>query len=176
MSNSRLLWLPLAGFLVLVVIVAVAMWRPADRTVLSALVGHPMPAVALQPIVPGKPGIEPGRFARGRPRLVNIFASWCIPCAAEAPQLLRLKAMGVPIDAIAVKDTAGAVQDFLARYGDPYDAIGSDPTSAVQFALGSSGVPETFIVDGEGKIIDQHVGDIRADEVDALAARVKALP
>ncbi len=174
--RGRLIWLPLAGFVALFAIVAVGLLRPADRTVRSALVGKPMPAVALRPMLPGRPGIEPGHFAAGKPRLVNIFASWCVPCAAEAPQLMRLKAVGVPIDAIAVKDTPAAVQDFLARYGDPYSAIGSDPDSAVQFALGSSGVPETFLLDGQGKIIEQHVGDIRADEVDVIAAKLKALP
>ncbi|SEM42759.1 cytochrome c biogenesis protein CcmG, thiol:disulfide interchange protein DsbE [Sphingomonas gellani] len=174
-GGSRLIWVPLAGFVLLFAIVAIGLWRPADRTVRSALVGKPMPGIALAPVVAGKPGIEAGRFAKGQARLVNIFASWCIPCAAEAPQLLRLKAMGVPIDAVAVKDTPAAVAAFLARYGDPYDAIGGDPDSAVQFALGSSGVPETFLVDGNGRIVEQHVGDIRAEEVDGLAAKVRGL-
>ncbi|NYD90202.1 redoxin family protein [Sphingomonas melonis] len=168
-----LLWTPLVAFAVLLVVVASGLFRPADRTVHSALIGKPLPDFTLPPIAPGKPGLSSTAFRQGRPRLLNIFASWCIPCAAESPQLLRLKAMGVPIDAIAIRDTAPALRDFLSRYGDPYDRVGGDAQSAVQLALGSSGVPESFVIDGTGRIVLQHIGDIRADEVDAIAAAVR---
>ncbi|WEK43532.1 MAG: DsbE family thiol:disulfide interchange protein [Candidatus Sphingomonas colombiensis] len=163
-----LLWLPLALVLVVLAFAARELMKPADRTVYSAMVGKPMPDFALPPLVPGKPGLDTAALRTGQPRLLNIFASWCIPCVAEAPQLMRLKAMGVPIDAIAIRDTGPAVTNFLARYGDPYRAIGDDKVSEVQLSLGSSGVPETFIIDGSGRIVKQHVGDIRADDVDAL--------
>lgn len=163
------LWLPFAVFAALVAIVAVALYRPADRTVHSALVGQPLPALALAAMIPGKPAPPP--TASG-PRLVNVFASWCIPCAAEAPQLMRLKAMGVPIDAVAVRDTPAAVGDFLGRYGDPYRSIGDDRRGAVQVSLGSSGVPESYVVGGDGRIVLQHVGDIRAEDVGTIAAAV----
>ena len=91
-----------------------------------------------------------------------------VPCVAEAPQLLTLKAAGVPIDAIAIKDTSGDIAAFLRRNGDPYARIGADAHSRVQLALGSSGVPETFVVDGKGVIRAQHVGDIRPEDVPAL--------
>ena len=169
-----LLWLPLAAFAVLLAVVAGGLWKPADRTVRSALVGRPLPDFVLPPMVPDKPGVSTAMFRGGGPRLLNVFASWCIPCVAEAPQLLRLKAMGVPIDAVAVHDSTPAIRDFLARNGDPYERIGDDRQSAVQLAIGSSGVPETFVIDGKGVIRLQHVGDIRADDVAKIAAAIEA--
>ncbi|RZL59337.1 MAG: redoxin domain-containing protein [Sphingomonas sp.] len=169
-----LLWAPFAVFAAIVVVVASGLFAPADRAVRSALIGKPLPDFALPPIAPGKPGLSTAVFRQGQPHLLNVFASWCIPCAAESPQLLRLKAMGIPIDAIAIRDTAPALRDFLARYGDPYERIGADAQSAVQLALGSSGVPESFVIDGRGRIVLQHIGDIRAEDVDAIAAAVRS--
>ena len=166
-----LLWAPLAAFVAIAAVVAFGRFRPADRTVRSAMIGKPLPDVTLPAIVPGKPGS--GTLA-GRPRLINIFASWCIPCIAEAPQLMRLKTLGVPIEGIAIRDTTPALTAFLRQNGDPYASIGDDRQSAVQLALGSSGVPESFVVDGQGRIVLQHVGDIRASDVAAIAAAVKA--
>ena len=163
-----LVWLPLCAFGVVVAVIAWGLWRPADRTVRSALVGRALPDFVLPAIAPGKPGLSSADFRRGTPRLLNVFASWCVPCMAEAPQLLTLKAAGVPIDAIAIKDTPGDVAAFLRRNGDPYARIGADAHSRVQLALGSSGVPETFVIDGRGVIVAQHVGDIRADDVPTL--------
>jgi len=163
-----LLWVPLIAFATLFAVVATGLWKPADRTVHSALVGTRLPAFALPPMVEGRPAPT----AQGPARLVNIFASWCVPCAAEAPQLMRLKAMGVPIDGIAIRDTGPAVRGFLARNGDPYLRIGDDRNSAVQLSLGSSGVPETFVVARDGTILAQHVGDVRAEDVERLAALV----
>jgi cytochrome c biogenesis protein CcmG/thiol:disulfide interchange protein DsbE len=162
------LWVPLCAFGLIVAVVAWGLWRPADRTVRSAMVGKPLPAFALPPLVAGKPGVASAGFAAGKPRLLNVFASWCVPCVAEAPQLMTLKAAGVAIDAVAIKDTPADVADFLRRYGDPYAAVGNDANSRVQLALGSSGVPETFVIDGRGRIVMQHVGDIRADDVPTI--------
>ena len=86
--------------------------------------------------------------------------------------LARLKAAGVKIEGVAIRDTAPALQSFLARNGDPYDRIGSDPNSSVQFALGSSGVPESFVIDGQGRIVHQHIGDIGPDDVPTIIAAV----
>ncbi|HEX7656606.1 MAG TPA: redoxin family protein, partial [Sphingomonas sp.] len=103
------------------------------------------------------------------------FASWCIPCMAESPQLMALKQQGVAIDAVAVRDTPENIAAFLKRFGDPYERIGDDRQSALQLALGSSGVPETYIIDGHGRIVDQHIGDIRAEDIpDILTALKKA--
>lgn len=169
-----LLWLPLGAFLVIAVLVGNQLRKPADTTVASRLVGKPLPAFTLQPSVPGKPGLSDARFRAGEPRLLNVFASWCVPCIAEAPQLLALRQAGVPIDAVAVRDAPSDVQRFLAENGDPYVAIGNDPTSQVQLALGSSGVPETFVVDGRGIIRHQHIGDIRASDVPKLMQALEA--
>ncbi|MDP1025987.1 redoxin family protein [Sphingomonas sp. KR1UV-12] len=168
-------WLPLIGFLVLLAVVAAGLFRPADRVVHSQLVGKPLPDFTLQPLIPGRPGLSRATLTGQGPRLLNVFASWCIPCIAEAPQLLRLKAAGVPIDAIAIRDTAVDVRRFLERNGDPYQRIGDDRDSAVQLSLGSSGVPETFLIDGQGRVVRQYVGDIRPDDVDGLIADWKAL-
>ncbi|WP_294278743.1 redoxin family protein [uncultured Sphingomonas sp.] len=169
-----LIWAPLAVFAVLFVVVATRLMHPADTAVHSTLVDKPLPDFRLDPMVPGKPGLASADFGRGQPRLLNVFASWCIPCIAEAPQLMALKAKGVAIDAIAIHDKAPAIADFLRRNGDPYTAIGDDARSSVQMALGSSGVPETFLIDGRGRIVRQYIGDIRADQVDQIARDVAA--
>lgn len=169
-----LLWLPFLGFILLFAVVTFGLKAPADRTVKSAMVGKPLPEFALPGIVSGKPGLSSRDFAPGKPRLLNVFASWCLPCIAEAPQLMALKQAGVEIDAVAVRDTAPALQEFLARNGDPYARIGDDKVSSVQLSIGSSGVPETFLVDAQGKIIEQHIGDIRPEEVPDILAKLRA--
>jgi cytochrome c biogenesis protein CcmG/thiol:disulfide interchange protein DsbE len=162
------LWLPLIVFLGVLVLIGSRLTSPPDTVVKSALVGKPLPTFTLAPLVDGKPGLSHADLVTGTPRLLNVFASWCVPCIAEAPQLMRLKAAGVRIDAIAIRDTPQAVSAFLTRHGDPYDRIGSDPQSAVQIGIGSSGVPETFVIDGQGRIAAQHIGDIREEDVPKL--------
>jgi cytochrome c biogenesis protein CcmG/thiol:disulfide interchange protein DsbE len=164
------LWLPLALFAAFLIVVAWKLREPGDSTIRSQMIGKPIPDFALEPIVPNHPGLGAAELRSGSPRLVNVFASWCIPCRVEAPQLDALKRRGVPIDAVAIRDRPEDVAAFLQQYGDPFDRIGSDPRSQVQFALGSSGVPETFLVDGRGIIRLQHIGDIRADEVAGIYA------
>lgn len=167
-----LIWAPLALFALVFALVASGLIKPGDRQIRSAMVGKPVPALALPALLPDRPGIDAAAL-RGKPRLLNIFASWCIPCIAEAPQLMKLKAAGVEIDAIAIRDTPEAVRRFLAANGDPYARIGDDKASAAQLALGSSGVPETFVIDGAGRIVQQHVGDIREDDVPRLLAALE---
>ncbi|MBB3879605.1 redoxin family protein [Sphingomonas pseudosanguinis] len=169
-----LIWAPLAVFGALFAVVAAGLMRPADTAVHSTLVDKPLPSFELEPMVPGKSGLASTDFGRGTPHLLNVFASWCIPCIAEAPQLMRLKARGIPIDAIAIHDKGPAVVAFLRRNGDPYDRIGDDSRSRVQLSLGSSGVPETFLIDGRGRIVRQYIGDIRADQVDQIVRDVAA--
>jgi cytochrome c biogenesis protein CcmG/thiol:disulfide interchange protein DsbE len=172
--KRMLLWLPFGAFALLFAVVASGLIAPADRTVKSAMVGKPLPNFTLPAIIPTKPGLANTSFSQGKPRLLNVFASWCVPCIAEAPQLMRLKAMGVPIDAIAIRDTGPAIQGFLRRNGDPYNRIGDDKVSAVQLSLGSSGVPETFVIDGQGRIVKQHIGDIRAEDVPEILEALQA--
>jgi cytochrome c biogenesis protein CcmG, thiol:disulfide interchange protein DsbE len=168
------LWVPLSVFLIFFAVVAAGLSRPQSHVVTSKMIGRRVPNFLLPPIARGHPGIGSANLATGRPRLLNIFASWCIPCIAEAPQLLKLSSFGVPIDAIAIRDQPADVAEFLARNGDPYQRIGSDVMSRVQFAFGSSGVPESFVVDGRGIVRYQHVGDIRADDIPDLLRELRA--
>lgn len=167
------LWLPLALFSGLVALFLVGMLRPADRDVASAMIGKPVPDFALRAAVPDRRGFASTEMATGKPRLLNIFASWCIPCAVEAPQLARLAAAGVAIDGIAIRDRPEDVRAFLARHGNPFARIGADDVSAVQVALGSSGVPETFVIDARGIIRYQHIGEIRPEHVPLLLEKLE---
>ena len=157
--------------IVLLGFVALVTWRldgPVDDKIPSRLVGKPVPEFVLASAVPGKAGLTSAELAAGQPRLVNVFASWCVPCIAEAPLLIELKRQGVAIDAIAIRDRPEDVAAFLARHGDPFERVGADPESRVQLALGSSGVPESFIVDGRGIIRYQHMGPIEPGDVPTI--------
>jgi cytochrome c biogenesis protein CcmG/thiol:disulfide interchange protein DsbE len=171
--KRALIWLPLLLFLAFFGLFASGLLKPDNRIITSRLVGQPLPAFSLPAAASDRPALASAQFATGKPRLLNIFASWCIPCAAEAPQLMALKQAGVEIDAIAIRDARPDVDRFLARYGNPYTRIGLDARSAVQMALGSSGVPETFVIDSKGKILHQHVGDIREDDVAGILKIVR---
>ncbi|MFZ5747741.1 MAG: redoxin family protein [Pseudomonadota bacterium] len=170
-----LIWAPLVLFALMVGLVASGLLKPADRAVRSAMIGKPVPAIDLPAMVPGKPGIPANGFATGKPRLINVFASWCLPCQAEAPVLMKMKQAGVEIDGVATADRPEAMQAFLAKNGDPFTRIGDDAKRKAQFALGSAGVPETFVVDSKGIIVAQHIGAVRDEDVpDILAALEKA--
>ena len=169
-----ILWLPLLVFLTFVIVVAVTLRSPSEPLVRSQLIGKPLADFALPAGVPSKPGLAAADLRGGKPRLLNIFASWCVPCMAEAPQLMQLARQGVPIDAIAIRDKPEDIRAFLDRWGDPYQRIGSDTNSKVQLALGSSGVPESFIVDGRGIIRYQHIGDIRPEQVPEILRQYEA--
>lgn len=167
------LWLPLGLFALFVGLVLVGLLRPADREVTSGMVGKPLPQFALPAAVGDRPGLATADFAKGKPRLLNVFASWCIPCAVEAPQLAQLKAAGAEIDGIAIRDRSEDVAGFLVRNGNPFARIGKDDVSSVQLAIGSSGVPETFVIDGKGVIRYQHIGDIRPEQVPMILQKLK---
>jgi cytochrome c biogenesis protein CcmG/thiol:disulfide interchange protein DsbE len=143
-------------------------WRlvkPGDTAIPSQMVERQVPRFQLPAAIGNKPGLASADLATGQPRLLNIFASWCVPCIGEAPVLRELQRRGVRIDAIAVRDTPGALNAFLARNGDPYERIGADRQSEVQIALGSSGVPETFVIDGKGVIRRQYIGPLNASNI-----------
>ena len=170
-----ILWLPLGLFLAFALMVATRLRSPDDNTIIrSQMIGKAMPDFALQAAVSGHPALSAADLRDGKPHLVNVFASWCVPCKAEGPQLAALKQRGVAIEGIAIRDRSEDVARFLADGGDPFDRIGSDPVSRVQFALGSSGVPESFIVDGRGTIRLQHIGDIRPEEVESILQAYEA--
>ena len=169
-----ILWAPLIIFVVFVGVFAAGLIAPASKNIPSQLVGKPLPSFALPQAVPERPALNSANFREGQPRLLNIFASWCVPCAAEAPQLTQLAQAGVPIDAIAIRDRPEDIEAFLARWGNPYWRIGSDTTSSVQIAMGSAGVPETFVIDGRGIIRHQHIGEIRPEDLPAIMSAVAA--
>ena len=167
--------IPIILLLWLVVGFAWRLVKPADPAVHSQMVERPVPKFELAPAVPGKPGLSSAAFASGKPRLLNVFASWCVPCIGEAPVLDQLRQRGVAIDAIAVRDTPQAVARFLSEHGDPYARIGADPQSEAQIALGSSGVPETYVIDGQGVIRHQYIGPLTAANVPGVIKQLDAL-
>ena len=175
MKKLRLiLWLPLIGFAIFLIVFAIGLDQPEQKTIPSALIGQPMPEFALAPAMPGRPGLSSADLRRGQPRLINVFASWCIPCRQEAPQLEELARRGIPIDGIAVRDRPEDLTRFLGTYGDPFRSIGADVDRRVQLNLGSAGVPETFIVDGRGVIRHQHIGAIMPQDMEAILAAYEA--
>jgi cytochrome c biogenesis protein CcmG/thiol:disulfide interchange protein DsbE len=166
-------FLPLAVFAAFLGVAAWQLTQPKDEFVHSTMIGKPMPAFAMRAASPDRPGLALGNLADGTPKLLNIWASWCVPCAAEAPQLAALKAQGAPIVGVAIRDRPEDVEAFLDRYGNPFDRIGADDLSELQLAIGSSGVPETFVVDGNGVIRYQHIGDIREDQVPIILQKLR---
>ena len=171
-SSRWALWLPLAFFGAFAALVLFAMLRPADRAVKSAMIGRSLPQFALLAATPAQPGLARVDLATGKPHLLNIFASWCVPCAVEAPQLQELKVRGIDVVGVAIRDKPEDLARFFARNGNPFSRVGRDDVSAIQFALGSSGVPESFVIDGRGVIRYQHIGDIRADQVELIAQKM----
>jgi cytochrome c biogenesis protein CcmG/thiol:disulfide interchange protein DsbE len=168
-------WLRLTPVLLLGLLLAALVWRlahPEDTTIRSRMAGKPVPAFALLSAHPGQPGLA-STDLKGGPRLVNLFASWCVPCVAEAPMLQQLKLRGVAIDGIAIRDRPEDLAAFLAAHGNPFERIGADNASRVQLALGSAGVPESFVVDGRGIIRYQHVGPIEPSDVPTILAQLE---
>ncbi len=171
-TTRALLLLPLALFCGLVMLMAGNLGKPTEAVIRSHMVGKPVPAFALEG-TGGAPGLAAADLATGKPVLVNLFASWCLPCAVEAPQLQALADKGATIHGIAIRDTPDKVQGFLDRHGNPYTRIGDDRTSRMLIAFGASGVPETYVIDGKGIIRHQHLGEIRAEHVPELLAELE---
>lgn len=165
--------IPIILLLWLVIGFAWRLVKPPDPAVPSQMVERSLPPFQLAAAAPGKTGLSSSDLASGKPRLLNIFGSWCVPCVAEAPVLNQLKRRGVEIDAIAVRDTPNAVTAFLSNHGDPYARIGSDPHSETQIALGSSGVPETFVVDSRGVIRHQYIGPLTAANIPGVLQQLE---
>lgn len=165
-----ILWVPFVLFAGIALTAAYMLKQPSSKDVPSALVGKELPAFALPAALPNRPAIDRADYGRGEPRMLNVFASWCIPCIQEAPQLEALARQGVPIDAVAIRDRPEDIARFLGRWGDPYRNIGLDTNVSLQLSIGSAGVPETFIIDGRGNIRHQHIGPIAEADVPRLLA------
>jgi cytochrome c biogenesis protein CcmG/thiol:disulfide interchange protein DsbE len=151
----------------------------------SALIGKPVPEFSLAPIEgldtaggAGRPGVSSADLASGEVTLVNVWASWCGPCVQEHPQLVALKKQyGLRLIGINYKDEPEAARRFLARNGNPFDAIGADRSGRVAIDWGVYGVPETYVVDGRGRIAFKFVGPISPaairDEILPAIAKAK---
>jgi cytochrome c biogenesis protein CcmG/thiol:disulfide interchange protein DsbE len=143
----------------------------------SQLIGKVLPAFALPPVEPTRPGLASADF-KGEPMLLNVFASWCVACRVEHPTLLRLKSDGVIIHGLDWKDEAADGAQYLADHGDPYILAGNDRTGRTGIDLGVSGVPETFVVDRHGRVRYRHTGaitpDVWTDKIAPLMARLRA--
>ena len=171
---NRLFYIvPLALFLFFAGLAGYMLTQEKAQTIPSQMIEQPLPDFALEPAMEGMPGVSKSDFIGGEPRLLNIWASWCLPCIAEAPHLERLKREGVEIVGIAVRDRPEAVAGFLQNYGNPYTRIGSDDISSLMIEIGASGVPETYVIDAEGNIRYQHIGDVRAETVPILLEQLE---
>jgi cytochrome c biogenesis protein CcmG/thiol:disulfide interchange protein DsbE len=163
-----LVLVPLAVFLALTALFLVRLFSGDPSRIPSALIGHPAPAVDLPPVVglerDGKaiPGISAAEF-RGNVTLVNVWASWCIPCHDEAPFLLELAGdTRIRLVGINYKDQPDNARRFLNRYGNPFIASGADQTGRAAIEWGVYGVPETFLVGRDGRVAYKLVGPISA--------------
>ena len=121
------------------------------RGVPSPIVGQKMQPFDLPAQAPGE-GFSSADFGHGKPVLLNFFASWCAPCLEEHPALMALSKAGMPIWGIAYKDGADKVAQFIRTHGDPFARIARDEHGLVAIDWGVSGVPESFLVDGEGVV------------------------
>ena len=169
MSKSRFLAvLPILGF----VILAVLFWRGLSgdpATLPSVLINKPVPVFSLNAIPGlGVPGLSDADLRKGKVTVVNIWASWCGPCRQEHPLLLELaKRTDIVLVGINNKDEADNATRFLGTLGQPFAAIGADTNGRATIDWGGYGVPETFIIDGNGIIRHKHIGPLTEDYLKA---------
>jgi len=166
--------LPLAIFLSLAALFLFRLNAGDPSLIPSALIGHPAPQTTLPPVAgldrDGKPvpGLDPASFA-GAVTVVNVWASWCVPCHDEAPLLLQLaKDSRLHLVGINYKDDADNARRFLGRYGNPFAAAGADQNGRAAIEWGVYGVPETFVVGRDAHIAYKLVGPITEDNLDSV--------
>ena len=173
-SQRWLVVLPLLGFIALAGIFLLRLHGGDPSKIPSALIGRPAPQTTL-PALEGLvsngtqvPGLDPAVF-KGKVSVVNVWASWCVPCHDEAPLLLTLaRDPRVRILGINYKDSAENARRFLTRYGNPYVGNGADLNGRASIEWGVYGVPETFVVGREGTIVYKMVGPVTSDNVDTV--------
>jgi cytochrome c biogenesis protein CcmG, thiol:disulfide interchange protein DsbE len=163
---------PLVLFLAVVLLFLIRLFAGDPSRIPSALIGHPAPQTTLPPVAglerDGKPipGIDPESF-KGAVTLLNVWASWCVPCHDEAPLLVQLaQNPQLRIVGINYKDEPENARRFLGRYGNPFAATGADPNGRAAIEWGVYGVPETFIVGRDGRIAYKLVGPITPDNLE----------
>jgi cytochrome c biogenesis protein CcmG/thiol:disulfide interchange protein DsbE len=155
-------FVPLIIVLVLVILFASMMGGDRNpKELKSVLIGKAVPDFEIGPVTPGGPALTSMDLKTGKPVVVNFFASWCVPCRAEHENLMKLaNDYNVPIIGIAYKDQKEDSLGFLYELGNPYSQMGADLSGYVGIDFGVTGVPETFLVDGNGIIRYRHWGPI----------------
>jgi cytochrome c biogenesis protein CcmG, thiol:disulfide interchange protein DsbE len=173
--TSKLALLPIVLFAAIGLMFFLALRTSDPQKLPSTLIGKPAPKLELAALEglndAGKdvPGIGPADLTRGTPVIVNFWASWCAPCVAEHPLLIILKEKsGVPLIGVNYKDQAPGARRFLGRYGNPFNAVGVDPNGRAAIEWGVYGMPETFIVDAQGRIAYKHIGALTPEAVDTV--------
>ena len=158
-AAALLLW---RLFLLLAGLFFAALYRGDPSRVSSALIGRYVPEFELPPVEGiDRPGLSSGDFGKGEPVIVNVWASWCVPCRDEMPLLIELgRVSRAPLFGLNYKDDPAAARRFLAELGNPFARIGKDATGRAAIDWGVYGVPETYIVDGNGRIALKHVGPL----------------
>lgn len=158
--------LPLAAFLALAGLFYMRLGSDNQR-LSSALVGRAAPVFSLPPLEgSGLPGFSDADLKKGSVTLVNVFASWCVPCRDEHPVLMAmaadetLKTLGVRMAGLSYKDEPANSNRFLRELGTPYSMIGVDRSGRTGVDWGVYGVPETFVVRGDGSIAYKHIGPL----------------
>jgi cytochrome c biogenesis protein CcmG/thiol:disulfide interchange protein DsbE len=172
--RSVLVFIPLVVFLGLAALFLIRLGAGDISRIPSVLIGHPAPATVLPGVAGlernGKPvpGLEVDSF-RGAVSVLNIWASWCVPCRDEAPLLLTLaRDQRVRILGINYKDSPENARRFLARYGNPYIANGADLNGRASIEWGVYGVPETFVIGRDGRIAYKLIGPIEPNNLDRV--------
>ena len=164
--------LPLLAFAALAAIFWFRLGTGDPSRIPSALIGHPAPQTALPPLAglvnngAQVPGLDPAVF-KGKVSVVNVWASWCVPCHDEAPLLMKLADdKRIRIIGINHKDQPENARRFIGRYGNPFAAVGADANGRASIDWGVYGVPETFVIDRDGRIAYKLVGPITADNLE----------
>ncbi|MET0291001.1 MAG: DsbE family thiol:disulfide interchange protein [Steroidobacteraceae bacterium] len=155
--------LPLAGFLVVAVILGIALKRAPEAGqafVKSALIGKPAPEFTLPSVIPNAEDVSLAQF-KGRWTLLNVWGTWCVECRVEHPVLLDIQREGkVTIIGLDYKDEDAAALEWLDRLGNPYAAVAADREGRAAIDFGVYGAPETFLIDPQGVIVHKQVGPV----------------
>ncbi|KRB40712.1 DsbE family thiol:disulfide interchange protein [Phenylobacterium sp. Root700] len=168
--NRWLAVLPLVALLALGLLFGLFALKRDPQVKPDALVGKQLPDLVLPTLDTGRP-VRLHEAAAPAPVLVNIFASWCAPCEIEHPVLVDLKKQGVRIVGVAYKDAPENTKAFIGRLGDPYAERLVDRDGRGGIELGVTGVPETYLVGADGKILAKHTGPLSAQSAKDLLAK-----